>query len=107
MEPAPRSTEQVSSAVKQHEAMQDNFEQVLNQQPNPPPYPQASAGAQYGGHYGDQYGVSSQPVVSSEVHVFEGHQQVSGSKCRSWSKRFFMIIFLFVRILLSCALIDK
>ena len=97
MEPAPRSTEQVSSAVKQHEAMQDNFEQVLNQQPNPPPYPQASAGAQYGGHYGDQYGVCPQPVVSSEVHVVEGHQQVSGSKwSRSWSKRVFIVSF-FVR----------
>ena len=82
MDQAPHS-EQVSSAVKQHEAMQDNIEQVLNQQPNPPPYHVASTGAQYGGQYGSQHGVCPQPVVSSEVHVVEGHvphKQVSGLK---------------------------
>ena len=77
----------VYNAVKQHMVIQDNFEQVLNQQPNPPLYTEASTGAQYGGpyggQYGRQYGVSPQPNVSSEMNVAEvhtPHQRVSGSK---------------------------
>ena len=83
MEPVPQS-EQVSSAVRQHEAIQDNVEQALNQQPNPPPYSMAAAnaqyGGQYGGQYGSQYGVNQQPVVTTDVHGVHAHaphQQVS------------------------------
>ena len=85
MEKVPPS-EQVSSAVKQHAAMQENFEAVLKTSPNPPSYAVATDakdvqyGMPYGGQYDNQYGVNPAPVVSRELNVTVGQapqQQVS------------------------------
>ena len=81
----------VSCAVKQHEAMQENFEEVLKTPPNPPPYPTTVAtvapySKQYGGQYGDQNDVNRQSVGSSEVNAAVGQtpiQQVSSSPHQS------------------------
>ena len=81
----------VSCAVRQHEAMQENFEEVLKTPPNPPPYPTTVAtvapySKQYGGQYGDQNDVNRQSVGSSEVNAAVGQtpiQQVSSSPHQS------------------------
>ena len=74
-------TEQVASAVKQHEATQEDCEQIVSQQQTQLPYPVISTtGAQesrqYGGQYGSLYDVNTRPVGSRELDVV-ARQQVS------------------------------
>ena len=78
-------TEQVASAVKQHEAIQEDCEQIVSQQQTQLPCPVISTtGAQesrqYGGQYGSLHDVNTRPVGSRELDVVARqapYQQVS------------------------------
>ena len=62
-------SQEVSSTVKQHEAMQKNLEDILRQSPNLPSYPMTATGAQFGEQYDGQYSGYYGDVTPGHVDV--------------------------------------